>query len=638
MTATAAFSTVSDSVIKGPRSLKSLARAATAVAAGIIVSFVLAGCASPTVVEGSTVTVATSAALFSLNDRTSYGNSAANSAVLQAVNSSFVRYDESSTLVKDTSFGSYQLLSNDPLTVKYTIARDAAWSDGVPVDAADLLLAWVANSGALNSERVDDAAYRNAETGQYATSFPDDIVYFDGATSEGLNYVTKMPIISDDNHSLTLTWDSYVVDWPLLLEVGLPAHVVAAKALGIPLAPDDRAREGTADVDRLNDAARAKKALVTAIQERTTVKLSAIANMWNSGFDLGTDPIDDALFVSTGPYVITGFTPGVSATLSVNRRYRGDHSPIFETVKILFLADAMDQVAALADGVVDVIVPRQSSLVLEALRDVRSVTTLQVPGGTYEHLDLTFANGKHTTFQDERVREAFLKTIPVQQIKDEVLGVPLADASDRSSLTFMPGAAGYNDAVAANESGRFSRQDIEGAKTLLDEAGVTAPVVCMMFDPSNPKRVTEYQLIVDAAARAGFVVTNCSGPDWRNLLGTPSTYDAAIFAWTSTNVSVVGLQTIFGSGARSNFSGYSNPDVDTLLAQLAVTPDPVDQQSIRIALDTALYADAYGLPLYQDTIVAAHNDKLTGVRPTTLASGILWNIWEWAPVVPDADQ
>ncbi|MEO7348423.1 MAG: ABC transporter family substrate-binding protein [Terrimesophilobacter sp.] len=606
--------------------------------AGVIVAIVVTGCTAPTVVEGSTVTVATGAALFSLNDRTSYGNSVANSGVLQALNSSFNRYDSESALALDSSFGTYQLVSNDPLTVKYTIARDVTWSDGVPVDAADLLLAWVANSGARNSMGVNDAGYRNPETGQYATPFPTDVVYFDGTTSEGLQYVTKLPEISDEGRSLTLTWDSYIVDWPLLLQVGLPAHVVAAHALDMSLRPDSHSDDGNVDAKRLADAQKAKEAVIDAVRKNDTSALSAIANFWNSGFDLEEMPEDASILVSTGPYTITGFVPGESVTLSANSRYRGDHNPVFETVTVRFIVEPLDQIAALNNGTVDVIVPKANSETINAIAETNSATILMVPGGTYEHLDLSFANGKSGTFQDARVREAFLRTVPVQQIKDEVLGAPLADTSERSSLVFPPGSTDYAEAVAANDSARFRTPDVERAKALLVEAGVTNPVVCMMFDPSNPKRVKEYQLIVDAAAFAGFVVTNCSGPDWRNLLGTPGTYDAALFGWSSSNDSVAGLQSLFASGARGNLNGYSNSEVDTLLSQLAVTPDIKEQRILRLALDSLLYSDSYGLPLYQDTIVVAHNDELTGVRPATLAKGILWNIWEWAPASTSSVQ
>jgi peptide/nickel transport system substrate-binding protein len=597
----------------------------------VVAGLTLAGCTTPTVLEGSTVTVAVGAAFFSMNDRTSYGSSPANSSVLQAINSSFNRYDDESNLVADLSFGSSQLLSNDPLTVKYTIARDVTWSDGVPVDAADLMLAWVANSGALNTPGIDDESYRDVETGRYTTPFPDDVVYFDGTTSEGLHYATAVPEIGDDGRSLTLIWDSYLVDWPLLLHVGLPAHVVASRALGIPLAPDLRAEDGKVDSDRLTDARNAKDALITAIRGDDTATLSLLANFWNSGFDFEVMPDDESLLVSTGPYTITGFVPAESVTLTANARYRGAHSPVFETVEIRFLADPFDQIAGLADGTLDVIAPRPNSEVMRRLMTVPGATILQVPGGTYEHLDLTFTNGKNTTFRDARVREAFLMTVPIQRVRDDVLEIPFADSSDRSSIVFLPDAPGYSEAVETNGSARFIRPDVDGAKSLLAEAGVVSPPVCIMFDPSNPKRVREFQLIADAAALAGFVVTNCSGPDWRGLLGTPGTYDASIFAWSSANLSVSGLQSIFGTGGLGNLNGYSNPEVDRLLSELAVTPDLDAQGGLRARLDTVLYSDAYGLPLYQDKIVSAHNGTLTGVKPATLARGMLWNVWEWAP-------
>lgn len=597
----------------------------------LVLVLTLAGCSSPSVVKGSTVTVAQSAALFSLNNRTSYGNSAANSSVLQAVDSSFNRYDDASNLVTDPSFGNYQLLSNDPLTVKYTIADGVTWSDGVPVDAADLLLAWVANSGALNTKDVNDAPYRDSETGRYATPFPKNTVYFDGATSEGLQYVTKPPQIGDGGRSLTLTWDRYVVDWPLLLQVGQPAHVVASHALGLPL-PHTKADEDSEQPSAalLSDAKKAKVALIAAIQNDNRSALSSLANFWNDGFNIDAMPSDHSLLVSTGPYTITGFAPGKSVTLTANARYHGAHTPAMETIVVRFLADPLDQVAALADGSADVIVPRPTSAVAAKVRDVIGATLQQVPGGTYEHLDLKFAHAKHATFDDRRVREAFLKTIPTEQIRDAVLGSPIADAAERSSLVFLPGSPGYQGAVVTNGSARFSNADVAGAKALLTDAGVPNPTVCILFDPSNPKRVKEFQLIADAATVAGFVVTNCSGPDSLNLLGTPGTYDAAIFGWSTTNLSAAGIQSIFGTGGRGNFNSYSNPAVDALLSQLAVTPAAEAQRPILADIDTALYSDAYGLPLYQDPILVAHNKNVTGIMPAPLAPGILWNVWAWA--------
>lgn len=588
----------------------------------------LAGCTAPTVIENSSVTVAVDQVFFSLNDRTSYGNSPANSQVLRATSSRFSAYDAKSELVADPSFGTYRLLSNDPLTVRYTIAEGVTWSDGVPVDAADLLLAWAANSGVLNTEGFDDSAFIDGETGRYAEPFPDDVVHFDGATSEGLQYVTEVPKVGDGGRSVTLTWDRYFVDWPLSLQVGLPAHVVAQRALHAGT-PDP---DGDAQAELLRTAGQAKDALVSAIEDKDTADLSAIADVWNSDFNLDRMPEDPSLLVSTGPYTITGFVAGDSLTLSANPRYRGSHSPVFETVTVRFLSDPLSQIQALEAGDADVIAPHPSPDVVDALRGVDGVSVLEGFDGTYEHLDLRFAGSKNGTFDDPRVREAFLRVVPRQAILEAMVTLPRGDAPLRSSQLFFPDEPGYAESVEGNGSDVFARVDVAGAKRLLAEAGVANPVVCVLFDPANPKRQEEFRLLGESASAAGFVVTNCSSPDWLGLLSTPGTYDASIFAWRVTNLSFAGVQAIFATGGLSNVNGYSNAGVDALLATLSVTVDAKEQRELRQRIDAALFADAYGLPLYQDPVVVAHRDSVAGVELAPLAPGILWNVWEWSPV------
>src|SRR3990170_3158408 len=160
-----------------------MARAAAVAAAVLAVT----GCTGQVeVVDGTEVTVATSQAFYSYNGNTSYGsNPTANGAIIAATNSQFVSYDAVPELVADESFGTVDVVSEDPLTVEYTIADGVTWSDGVPVDAADLLLAWAANSGALNTPDFDDSQYLDPATQQYTEDFPKDVVFFDGSSGGG---------------------------------------------------------------------------------------------------------------------------------------------------------------------------------------------------------------------------------------------------------------------------------------------------------------------------------------------------------------------------------------------------------------------------------------------------------------------
>ena len=98
----------------------------------------------------------------------------------------------------------------------------------------------------------------------------------------------------------------------------------------------------------------------------------------------------------------------------------------------------------------------------------------------------------------------------------------------RNSQIFVPGAEGYDESVANNGSDAFAEVDIEGAKALLAESGITNPEVCILYASNNPRRVNEFALIQASAAQAGFNVTDCGSEQWGGLLGTPGAYDAVV--------------------------------------------------------------------------------------------------------------
>lgn len=586
-------------------------------AAVLATVLVLAGCTAPVLVEGASVTVAASQSFFSYNPKTSYGNSIANSSIVSATNSQFNYYDDVPKLVTDHSFGSYQVLSRDPFTVKYTIRDGVSWSDGTPVDAADLLLAWVANSGVRNTKDFDAGRYVDQDTGKFTSAFPKNVVYFDGFSGKGLQLVATTPVIGDGGRSLTLSYDKYFVDWQLVFGVGLPAHVVAGKALGI------------------KNHQKAKDALVRAVTGNDHAALAKISRFWNTGFNFTSMPKDPELVVSTGPYVLTGLVANDHATLTANPHYTGDHQPRFEIVTVRFIPDPLAAVRALTAGEVDVIAPQATDDVVKALGSATGITVRGGFDGAYEHLDLQIGHGRSGVFSDPLVRQAFLFTVPREQILDQLVRPLQKGARLRSSQVFLPGSDGYAHAIKVNGSAEYARVDIEKAKRLLDKAGITNPQVCILFDPSNPRRVTEFGLIQKSATLAGFAVTDCSSPDWRGLLGAPGAYDAALYALRPSTLAITGLAATFRSTATAtNHTYYANPKADALLNELESSSDVTKQRELLTELDTLVWADAYGVPLYQFPTITAFRRTVSGVSSSPLAPGILWNIWVWKPTKP----
>lgn len=600
--------------------IRRFAAAAATVAAGALI---LSGCAAPQseIVEGSSLSVAWNQPFYSYNGATSFGNATANNNIIYSTNSGFNYYDDTPALIQDKSFGSYEKVSDDPLVVKYTIADGVKWSDGTAVDAVDLLLNWAALSRGLDTPDFDASEFTDPDTGEFTDDFPTDVVYFDSGAdpSTGLGLVSQTPEVSDDKKSITMTYDEPFVDWELTFtSAGLPAHIIGENAL------------------EAEDAQKAKDAVLAAILDKDDAALASISSFWNSGFNFTEMPEDTGLVVSNGPYTITDFVADQYITLTANENYVGDHLPDVEEITVRFITDPLAAVQALQNGEVQVISPQATVDVAEALGAL-DVTVIGGYEGTYEHIDLQFDQSKSGHFNDPLIREAFMKVIPRQEIVDKLIKPLQEDAEVRNSQVFLPGAEGYDESVAANGSDAYAEVDIEGAKALLAEAGVTNPEVCMLFSSTNPRRANEFLLIQQSGALAGFNVTDCSSPDWGGLLGTPAAYDASLFGWQSTSLGVTnGPPPTFTTGGINNLNFYSNPEMDKLTAELGKEFDPAKQIEIEIAIDKLLWDDFYGVTIFQFPAVTAYDPTaIENISPSTLAPTIFWNIWEWSPVTAE---
>ncbi len=590
--------------------------------AATIAALALAACSAQTgVVEDTTMSVAWNQPLYSFNQNTTTGNATANAVVLNLTQQSFNYYDNKFTLQKNTDFGSYEKVSDDPLTVKYTINKGVTWSDGVAVDAADLLLNWVGLSGAMNQ---GEPTY-DEETG---VLIPGDNVYFDSvAIGTGIEQVTKTPEVSDDGRSITMVYDTPQVDWELLYTgVGVPAHVVAKHALNI------------------DDPAEAKKAVLDAIQNKDTSKLKPLSDFWSVGFDAVELPTGDKadITLGNGAYTVSEFKKDEYITLKARTDdYKSGPQPSVETVTVRFIPDAMASITALQNGEVSVTQPQATTDVLEAAQKLKNMKILQQSEWTYEHIDLTFNNGgpfdPASYGGDEAkallVRKAFLTAIDTGAVVTKLITPLSPDSKPLGSQLFLPGAKNYDASAKANGSDAYGKGDAAAAKALLDQAGVTQPVdVKLLYGKGNTRREQEYALYADQVKAAGFNLIDGGDENWGALLGS-GTYDAALFGWQSTSTGVTSSRATFDSEGGNNFNGYSNADSDKLWKELSSSFDADRQQEILMTIDKTLYDDAYGVGVFLFPQITVYNDDLEGVSSSGLSPTFFWNYWDWkAPV------
>ncbi|MCR8526177.1 ABC transporter substrate-binding protein, partial [Escherichia coli] len=151
-----------------------------------------------------------------------------------------------------------------------------------------------------------------------------------------------------------------------------------------------------------------------------------------------------------------------------------------------YAPDPTAAVQSLANGELQIINPQATADVLKGATALKGqgVEVINGSGGTYEHVDLAENNkgpfdpakygGDATKAAD--VRNAFLKTIPRQDIIDRLIKPLNPAATIRNSFTQVPGSPTYDAMIAANGMNAFDKVDIAGAKALLAKAGVTGTV------------------------------------------------------------------------------------------------------------------------------------------------------------------
>lgn len=579
------------------------------------------------------VTVGWNQPFYEYNTSSATGNATANANILYLIQESFNYYDPELNLVQNEDFGTYEVINEDPLTVEYTFADDNKWSDGTPVDAVDLLLQWGATSGHFNTIGDEEIEYDD-EGNVTNQDEVDSNVYFNG-TSATVGYIGDVEL-SEDNKTLTATYDVNYADWEVnLTGAAVPAHVVAMHALDI------------------EDPAEAKQAVKDAFENEDTEALAAISKFWNEGFAFGDSlPEDKSLYLSNGAYELVEMVAGQYVTLQAREDFTGAHAASVERITVRYNEDPMQQVLALENGEIDVMAPQATADLVEALNGLGDgYTVLTGVDGTYEHVDLQFTNGgpfdPETYGGDEetalKVRQAFLKLIPRQEIVDKLIKPLNPEAEVRQSYNVVPGSPMYDGVVAANgQAEAFPLEnDVAGAEALMEEAGVETPVdVRILFGASNARRQQEYAIMAEAFNQSGlFNLVDASSDDWGSMLSSATDqYDAALFGWQSTSTAVTAGNANYGTGQINNFYGYSNPEVDELQDQLSVETDPAEQERLLGEIEAHLVNDAFGVTIFQFPSVTAYRNTVTGIDPITISPTVFYGFWNWGTTGDTAED
>ena len=540
-----------------------------------------------------TITVASDAEFTSYNGNSVTGNGTWNTRVLNGVMTGFWDYAPEGGSVPTEEFGTYELTSEDPLTVQYTFAEDAVWSDGEPIDCDDFLLEWAANSGYYEHPT------ETTEDGSPAQLFA-------SPSSTGLN-LTQKPSCEAGAKEVELVYDEPFADWPVAMSGGtstLPAHVAA------------------------DQAGLSSEELIAAIANDDIDTLLPVAEFWSTGWDMNPgDLLDPALIPASGPYVIDSWDAGQSITLKANENWWGE-PPATDTIVVRFMAQDQ-QVQALANGEVDVISPQASvdlANSLEALGD--QVEVINGDNLTWEHFDFNVNPG--TVFESAELREAFAKCLPRQQIVDNLIKPVNPEAVVMDLRELFPFDPDYETVREAAIGDTYAEPDIAGATDLIEQSGVETPVdVRILRSDPNPRRADQVALAKASCDEAGFNIVDTPTQDLGAGIVDTGSYDIAMFGWAGSGLLTSGAS-LYKTNEGQNQYGYSNSDVDAAWDKLVVELDEAAQVELLTEIETNLWDDLFSIPVFAHPGITAHSPRVEGVMHNSAQTQVSFNMEEWA--------
>ena len=297
----------------------------------------------------------------------------------------------------------------------------------------------------------------------------------------------------------------------------------------------------------------------------------------------------------TGPFRLDSWQKGSAITLVRWDGYRDVAAIKLRRVTFRFINDNAAQVAALLAGDIDGM-PRFGAV--QALAQLRADPRFVVSVGSTAGKGILAINNKRKPLDDVRVRRAISHAIDRKAFIDgaqEGLGKPIGSH-------FAPTDLGYLDLTKSYP------YDVEKAKALLKEAGITTPLNLTLTLPPPPYARKGGEIIAAQLAKIG-INAKIENVEWAQWLAGPfkGNFDLTII----NHVEPLDYATAY---ADSNYYyGYDSAKFRGLVATLAATSDFKEKARLWRDIQRQLAEDAVNAYVWNPAQVAVFKRGLRGL-------------------------
>ena len=332
--------------------------------------------------------------------------------------------------------------------------------------------------------------------------------------------------------------------------------------------------------------------------------------------------------IGTGPYMFEEWRIGDRWSLVRYDDYKpsslptsgmaGRHVAFADRVVWIEIPDDASQVAALETGQVDIIPQAPGDFVDRLLKN----RDIQVVGEPERNLIGVWLNNIRPPFDDVRARRAVLMAYPATDAMFAAFGPPISWTTSGSIF--------YCFSEWATELGAedYDSRNVEGARALIEEAGLTGTEVTMMVSTSHPPMEAAGRIFKDMLEEIG-LVPDYQAQEWASLVskrGDPDKWDL-FTTWSA-------IGTAWGGGTAAHlkkegwFHNYQDPDgvFSSLIEQAWEATSFEDQKRIHDEIQVRFYQEVPFLPIGWFGFSSAARKEVKGYGADVVAD-LGFDIW-----------
>ena len=290
---------------------------------------------------------------------------------------------------------------------------------------------------------------------------------------------------------------------------------------------------------------------------------------------------------ASGPYVIEGQTTGKSTTLVKNDAFAAeDFGDAPNRVVVQSMPDPQQAFLALQNGAVDLVY----GLTPDIAEAVEMDDNLRLYSLEYSDIAYVGFNNQDPALEDVRVRQALSYLMPYEALRTDVM---------KGYAGAAYGAVPYPMSDSLDETGEQVAYptDVDQAKELLQEAGIGDGDLSLTLSvPAGDVSLRQSAVFIQSALDEAGVkveINEMSDADFNSNLGKMQMYIDSWYSWGQD--SIYQMFFLLTTGLFTNYTNYSNPEVDELVKQAMETTDPderhrLSQEAQQIIIDDAPWA------------------------------------------------